>query len=189
MANRDDLHGPQLNARFARPTFSPDSARNEVSPVGVLEQIFQLPYAFAWLPALVFFTVVGGLFWLTRSSIEVAAEKTQVTSVKAKASEQRGTFRRQGNTVEVHVAKPEDKKDPEIGSVLDRSMGGMRLALYHEVEVGVVLSIRPTSADNIVPWVDVEVRSCKPSTEMPDHFEVGCQYVKSPPYSIQLLFG
>jgi hypothetical protein len=63
------------------------------------------------------------------------------------------------------------------------------LALYHEVEVGAVLSIRPVHAENMVPWVDVEVRSCKVSLEIPGSFEVGCQYVKSPPYSIQLLFG
>jgi hypothetical protein len=37
--------------------------------------------------------------------------------------------------------------------------------------------------------VDLEVRSCKASQELPGQFEVGCQYVKSPPYSIQLLFG
>jgi hypothetical protein len=158
--------------------------------VGVLEQIFQLPYAFVLLPAVVFFSVVGGLFWLSRYAMsETPKEKAELTAVQAKAGEQRGTFRRQGNTVEVHVAKPEDKETPEIGSVMDRSMGGLRLALFHEVEVGLILSIRPSTADKIVPWIDVEVRSCKPSTEMPDHFEIGCQYVKSPPYSIQLLFG
>ena len=78
---------------------------------------------------------------------------------------------------------------PEVGSVIDRSMGGMRLALFGEVESGTVLSIRPVNADEMVPWVDIEIRSCKTSTEMPGLFEVGCQYVKSPPYSIQLLFG
>ena len=65
----------------------------------------------------------------------------------------------------------------------------MRLALYQPLDVGAILSIRPTKADDIVPWIEIEIRSCRPSTEMPDHFEIGCQYVKSPPYSIQLLFG
>jgi hypothetical protein len=97
--------------------------------------------------------------------------------------------RRQGNPIAVHVGAPEDKKNLQVGSVLDRSMGGMRLALFQQVEVGTVLSVKPTNAQDIVPWVDLEVRSCRPSTEMPDQFEIGCQYVKSPPYSIQLLFG
>ena len=82
----------------------------------------------------------------------------------------------------------DDKSNPSIGSVIDRSVGGMRLALFYEVDVGTVLSIKPLRCDDIVPWVELEVRSCRPSVEMPGHFDVGCQYVKSPPYSIQLLF-
>ena len=65
----------------------------------------------------------------------------------------------------------------------------MRLALFYPVTDGTILSIRPVNADEIVPWIDLEVRSCRASDEMPGHFEIGCQYVKSPPYSLQLLFG
>ena len=157
----------------------------------VLEQILHLPYAFAWLPALVFFAVVGGIYWITRPVHEYA----DAPSGPAKAAEepkkknQRESARRLGNTVEVHIGSPNNKKDPAIGSVLDRSMGGIRLATYQKVEVGAILSVHPVHADNMVPWVDIEVRSCKPSAENTDQFEVGCQYVKSPPYSIQLLFG
>ena len=163
--------------------------------MGYLEQILHLPYAYAWLPGLVFFVVVGAVYWLTRSTPQLAAEPTLecdsgLKSVKTPhAAEQRGTFRRHGNPVEVYIGTPEDKKNPDIGSVLDRSMGGMRLALYHEVEIGMIVSIRPVHADDIVPWVDLEIRSCRPSVEMPNQYEVGCSYVKSPPYSIQLLFG
>jgi hypothetical protein len=161
--------------------------------VGVLEQIMHLPYVVFWLPGLVFVAVAGGLYWLSRPSpvyAEAAAPMAVAPPLAApKPKDQRESSRRQGNTVQVHIAAPADKKDPGIGNVLDRSMGGVRLALYHEVEVGAVLSIRPVHAENMVPWVDVEVRSCKVSLEIPGSFEVGCQYVKSPPYSIQLLFG
>jgi hypothetical protein len=61
--------------------------------------------------------------------------------------------------------------------------------LYTEVDIGMLIAIRPVLCETIVPWVDLEVRSCRPSVEIPGRFEVGCQYVKSPPYSIQLLFG
>jgi hypothetical protein len=164
--------------------------------VGVIEQILHLPYAYAWLPGLVFVAIVGGTYWLMRPTPQLAEGPTadvQTTSLATAAApkpkDQRNMHRRQGNPIQVHVASPDDKNNPEIGSVLDRSMGGMRLALFGEVAVGTVISIHPLHADAIVPWVDLEVRSCKPSTEMPDQFEVGCQYVKSPPYSIQLLFG
>jgi hypothetical protein len=161
--------------------------------VGFLQPILHLPYAYLWLPGLAFIVVAGGFYWFSRPArvhADVPADAAPVKpSIAKKPPDQRESSRRQGNTVEVHVAPPDNKTDPGVASVLDRSMGGMRLALYHEIEAGTVLSIRPTHADEMVPWVDIEVRSCKPSTEMPGRFEVGCQYVKSPPYSIQLLFG
>ncbi|MBI3823128.1 MAG: hypothetical protein HY289_10680 [Planctomycetes bacterium] len=158
------------------------------------EQILQLPYVYLWLPMLAFALVAGAVYWMWRPApavLEPAAPTpaTEAPPLAKKSKDLRGTSRRQGNTVEVHVAAPEKKKAPAIGSVLDRSMGGMRLALFHEVDIGSVVSIRPVHVNEMVPWVDVEIRSCKASTEIPGQFEVGCQYVKSPPYSIQLLFG
>jgi hypothetical protein len=112
-----------------------------------------------------------------------------VESTVIEKPNQRGAFRRQGNPVEVFVAPVDAKEEKTSGSVLDRSLGGVRLALFEEVAVGAILAIRPVNCDQIVPWVDVVVRSCRPSDELPDRFEVGCAYVKAPPYSIQLLFG
>lgn len=160
--------------------------------MGFLEPILRLPYAYIWLPGLVFFGVAGVIYWLSRPrarGVVQPAETVETPLLAVKKPNQRGAARRQGNTVQVHIAAPDNKNDPEVGSVIDRSMGGMRLALFGEVESGTVLSIRPVNADEMVPWVDIEIRSCKTSTEMPGLFEVGCQYVKSPPYSIQLLFG
>jgi hypothetical protein len=54
------------------------------------------------------------------------------------------------------------------------------------IKPGTVLSVRPTSAEDIVPWVDLEVCVCRPADEC---FELGCRFVKTPPYSILLLFG
>ena len=168
----------------------------EVDAVGVFESILQLPFAFLWLPGLAFVIVAGPIYWLSKSaSYAVRAPAIEVKSdtaapvPKATPKDRRSMHRRQGNPVEVHVAPPGDKKSPGVGSVLDRAVGGMRLALVDEVAVGTVLAVHPVHADAMVPWVELEVRSCVPSTEMPDKFEIGCRYVKSPPYSIQLLFG
>jgi hypothetical protein len=167
-----------------------------VDTVGLLEYVLHLPYAYAWLPGLVFLVVVGVIYWMWRPTPKLAealtAEVQTMSPTPAPtpaAPEQRNMHRRHGNPVEVFVAPPDDKKNPGTGSVIDRSMGGMRLALFSEVAIGAVLSVRPVNADDIVPWVDVEIRSCRLSAEMPGRFEIGCQYVKSPPYSIQLLFG
>jgi hypothetical protein len=162
--------------------------------VGIVYQILSLPHIYIWLPILVFVAIAGVGFWLSRPGGAVAAEPLSqpvqaLTAAPGKQPDQRGAHRRAGNTIEVHVATPTDKEDPSLANVLDRSTGGVRLALFSEVAVGTVLSIRPVRADDMVPWVDVEIRSCQPSKEVPGAFEVGCQYVKSPPYSIQLLFG
>ena len=161
--------------------------------VGVIEQILQMPFAYAWLPCLAFFVVAGGLYLMSRPAhhmaAEPAAEAHTMAALAPKKKEQRESARRHGNPIEVHIGSPDDKKTPAIASLIDRSMGGMRLALFHDIEVGTILSIRPIQVNEMVPWVEVEVRSSKPSTEMPEQFEIGCQYRKSPPYSIQLLFG
>lgn len=157
-----------------------------------LELVFNLPYAVFWLPISVFLVVVGPMYFLTRPkpSLVAAGPVEEAEAVRTvKSGEQRTAFRRAGNPVQVYVAAPGDKANPETGCVLDRSVGGMRLAVYHEVEPGTILSIRPLRADTIVPWIDLEVRSCRISADMTGQFEVGCQYVKSPPYSLQLIFG
>jgi hypothetical protein len=127
----------------------------------------------------------------TQTNADAPAHETAPLKIASaeKPKDQRFAFRRNGNPVEVYIATAAEKSEPAIGSVLDRSVGGLRLALYQPVQVGAVLSVRPTHAEEIVPWIELEIRSCRPSPEMPDQFEVGCQYVKSPPYSIQLLFG
>lgn len=166
--------------------------------MGVFQQIMQLPFAYVWLPAAAFFLVCGAVYWLTRQKpaltqavVDTSAPSSviQPVAVTTKPKDQRYAHRRQGNPVQIHVAFDAERKERDVGSVLDRSVGGMRLAMFQPVKTGTVVSIRPTHADDIVPWVELEVRSCRPSTEMPDHYELGCQYVKSPPYSIQLLFG
>jgi hypothetical protein len=164
--------------------------------VNFVEQILHLPYAYLWLPSLVFFIIVGGVHLLTRSTPQRAVSQgaeaqlaSETAAAAAKPVNQRAAFRRNGNPVQVHIGTPDDKNDLDRGCVLDRSVGGMRLAVFHELDAGTILSIRPVHAEDMVPWIDLEVRSCRISTEMTGQFEVGCQYVKSPPYSIQLLFG
>jgi hypothetical protein len=103
------------------------------------------------------------------------------------AAEKRVAFRRQGNPVEVTVATDNDEKtELTRGWVVDRSSGGLCLSLFQELEVGTVVNVRPRRADPVPPWVRVEVRKCR---HLPDGWEVGCQFVRTPPWSVLLLFG
>jgi hypothetical protein len=101
-------------------------------------------------------------------------------------TEKRTTLRRQGNPIEVLVNDAEATGEPVRAWVIDRSMGGLGLAVSEAVDVGTVLSLRPCQAPLGTPWVRVEVKTCKRAR---DQFEVGCQFVRTPPWSILLLFG
>lgn len=158
-----------------------------------LDQISMLGQSYIWLPGLMFAMVAGGIYLFTSAAAPPApvvpiSDDESSLSLSKKANN-RSANRRQGNPIEVHIATPDDKKVRTLGSVLDRSVGGMRLAVFSEMTPGSVISVLPTQADRIEYWVDLEIKSCRPSESMPGQFEIGCQYVKSPPYSIQLLFG
>lgn len=100
--------------------------------------------------------------------------------------DQRTLPRRRGKIIEVLIATPESKHDPIRGLVLDRSMNGLGLETDREIPVGTIISILPAEANEMVPWVDVQVRNCRISGS---NWDVGCQFVGSPPFSTMLLFG
>jgi hypothetical protein len=103
------------------------------------------------------------------------------------STERRNSLRRGGNPLEVNVSDAEAKSEPTRGWVVDRSMGGICLRLEAPVAVGTLLSIRPREACPIIPWTQVEVRDCRPGDA--NTWEVGCQFVRMPSWSVLLLFG
>jgi hypothetical protein len=72
------------------------------------------------------------------------------------------------------------------GWVVDRSVGGLGLRTEVPLPVGAVFNVRPRSATAIVPWTEVEVKSCRQHAAA---WEVGLQFVRTPPWSVLLLFG
>jgi hypothetical protein len=101
-------------------------------------------------------------------------------------SEQRKSFRRHGNPTGVFIALPEQKNDPLQGWVLDRSIGGICLQSGEEFKTGTQLCVLPVNAPPMTPWVDIEVRTCR---SIKSGYEVGCQFLKTPNWSILLMFG
>jgi hypothetical protein len=100
--------------------------------------------------------------------------------------EKRSALRRQGNPVEVAIADSEGQTELTRGWVVDRSTGGLCLSLFQPLDVGSVVNVRPCRVEPAPPWVRVEVRKCR---RQPDGWEVGCQFVRTPPWSVLLLFG
>jgi hypothetical protein len=101
-------------------------------------------------------------------------------------SERRGAARREGNTVEVILATPGDGAEPLQGWVVDRSVGGLGLRTDVPVPVGAVFNVRPRNSTSIIPWTQLEVKTCRQEGAA---WEVGCQFVRTPPWSVLLLFG
>lgn len=162
----------------------------------MIDHLMRLPYIVYWLPIAVAVVAAAPLLvWLLRSQRTMVATPAGTASsgaappdpeVAGASSEQRRSFRRGGNTISILFMRPGQKDNPLHASLVDRSLGGLCLLTHEAVPVGTVLSVRPANADQIVPWIEVEVCVCRPGE---DSFEVGCRFVKTPPYSILLLYG
>lgn len=101
-------------------------------------------------------------------------------------SDRRTSVRRDGAPIKVLVSSPAFQSGQDCGYVLDRSTGGLRIALGTAVAAGTSLMVRATHAPDSVPWVSVLVRSCKHQGQ---HHELGCEFEKTPPWNVLLLFG
>jgi hypothetical protein len=106
--------------------------------------------------------------------------------VQGSASEQRGAHRRTGNPVEVHIRLPKAEQPQLHGYVMDRSTGGLCLRVDQPVQPGTMLHVRPVNAPPITPWVEIEVKS---SRQTQDGWELGCQFLRTPPWALLLMFG
>jgi hypothetical protein len=104
----------------------------------------------------------------------------------ASGDERRTAPRRKDNPIEVHISDAAARAAPAPGRVVDRSVGGLCLAVSDPVEVGTILSVRPATAPASIPWVQIEVRR---QTVRAGYWELGCAFVQRPPLSVILLFG
>jgi len=100
-------------------------------------------------------------------------------------AERRRAPRRQGKPVAVVIAV-EGSAGTRQGTVLDRSVGGLRLAVAGPIDVGTVLNLRVAQAAETLPSVRVEVKHCR---KVADDWQIGCQFLQTPPASVMWLFG
>jgi hypothetical protein len=145
-----------------------------------------IPVAGLLAAGLAFFT--GTLvFGRRKSSAQPAVEGPKVDPLlQGATTERRNSYRREGTNVEVLISDAEVKTFPVQGWVVDRSLGGVCLRTNAAFAVDSILSLRPCNAPSVAPWVQVEVKSCR---QQEDTWDVGCQFLRTPPYSVLLLFG
>jgi len=106
----------------------------------------------------------------------------------ARHDERRRSIRRTGLPTPILIVDPKGgKRAPAAEAyVLDRSSGGLRLALEKPYAVGLVLLTKPSNAPDDFQWVKVTVKNCR---EVGDYFEVGCQFESELELSRLLMFG
>jgi hypothetical protein len=101
-------------------------------------------------------------------------------------SERRTSLRRVGKVIKVLITRTDGEPESVEGMVLDRSMGGLCIALTRSVPLDSLLSVRAAGAPDNTPWVEVTVRRCISKN---DRWEVGCQFARTPPWGVLLQFG
>ena len=123
----------------------------------------------------------------TKSSSVQVANAIPDPFTQGPQSDRRLSPRRAGQSIKVTVQLINDQKTEFEAFVMDRSMGGVRLLLDRQIATNQMLNIRSTDAPQTVTWVQVQVRRV---TQMPDKsYEVGCQFMRTPPWAVLLTFG
>lgn len=101
-------------------------------------------------------------------------------------ADRRETVRREGAPVRVFLASPNFRNGMSDGFVIDRSTGGLKVAMSLAMAPGSTMQVRAVNAPDTIGFVTVIVRSCRKNT---DFYEIGCEFEKTPPWNVLLLFG
>jgi hypothetical protein len=106
----------------------------------------------------------------------------------ARHDERRRAIRRGGLPTPILVIDSKGGRRAKASEayVLDRSTGGLRLALERGFPVGATLLAKPGNAPEGFEWVKLVVRNCR---EVGDYFELGCQFESDLELSRLLMFG
>lgn len=118
--------------------------------------------------------------------VEDYPDPTYDPFVHGSTQEQRKAVRRKGGQVEILLSDESAKERPWHGWVLDRSTGGLGLAVERPICPGTVVTVRTVNAPKVVPWLEMEVKSCREGKE---GWEIGCKFVRTPPHGLLLMFG
>lgn len=133
------------------------------------------------------------IFLLTSEEVRLLdwdeASRVERASVTDPASagwvERREHGRRAGRPTRVRVRERDDGEGIK-GFVIDRSEGGVRLAVQRNYPQGDVVRVRAEEAPKDAPWVPLVVRHRR---RVGDYFELGCQFEESPPWDVVVTFG
>ena len=131
--------------------------------------------------------LVGRRMLFATPPVEIAAQVLMPGGVvyQGVSRDRRAAPRRKGNIIEVLLSVQEDQPD-QRGWVIDRSIGGLCVMAEDAIVEGTVLRLRPRSTGATLPWTEVTIRSCRKDGI---HYELGCQFHRTPNWNLLLQFG
>ena len=121
-----------------------------------------------------------------RDDLLDSPEKDTWAPPEGTGADRRTTVRREGTPVPVLLSSAAIPGANETAFVVDRSRGGLKIVAAKSFPVGSPVQVRADNAPDNVPWVTVVVRSCR---ENGKRHELGCEFEKTPPWNVLLLFG
>jgi hypothetical protein len=148
-----------------------------------LDPFWAIPVMGAVVCALAF--LVGRRLLTARANADAVAAAVKENFLQGVVTERRATPRRRGNAIEAFLSDGQTETVPAW--VVDRSMGGLCMLVERSFDPGVQLHVRPRNAPQSAPWTVVVVKACR--ADGPGQWEIGCQFVQAPTWSVLLLFG
>ena len=101
-------------------------------------------------------------------------------------ADRRESVRRDGVPIRVVLSSAAFRNGVNDGFVVDRSTGGLKILMRTAMAPGGTVQVRAANAPDTIGFVTAIVRSCRAEG---DHFIVGCEFEKTPPWNVLLLFG
>ncbi|HEY8505388.1 MAG TPA: PilZ domain-containing protein [Gemmataceae bacterium] len=105
---------------------------------------------------------------------------------EAPPMERRQHVRRAGVPTAVRVSDAAEALQEHRAFVIDRSIGGVQVAVQERFPPGRRLRVRPEEAPEEVPWVPLVVRHGR---RVGDYYEIGCQFEEEQPWHVLVVFG
>jgi len=120
---------------------------------------------------------------------EPAASVATVAAPDAPGKETHGERRatpRRRKQLAALVADIDALAEPRRAWIVDRSLGGLCLAVENPVEPGTLLRVRAAAAPLRMPWVQISVRHCRSKGDI---WHLGCEFVRTPSWDVLMQFG
>ncbi len=137
--------------------------------------------------------VAAGLVFLGGHYLMRARERSSIVVPRRATSaedspEARARVALRRSPVPVLVTDADSSVPPVAGYVITRSTDGVVIELEEEgqVDPGTHLRVRPIAASEMIPWVLIVVER---RDKQKSCWHLECSYVRTPPYSIRMLFG